>query len=140
MDNYKEDTFKPTDLDYMTGDSHLQMMKAALPYMGLRQQRMLSLFVRIQEMNRTMRMFSQGEMTAMNAAPETGGRHFSVSDMLEAIKPYGNTYEQEIISLISNMAKGVSAPMEQLKSFLSPEQQSRIDAMQFMMQAMQNMN
>ena len=139
MDDYKDNTFKPTDLDYRTCDSHLQMMKAALPYLGLHQQRMLSMYVRFQEMNRTMRMFSQGEMTAMSAGSEEEGKRPSVSEMLDAIKPYGNTYEQEIISLISNMTKGVSAPMEQLKNFLSPEQQSRIDTIQFMMQAMQTM-
>lgn len=135
MDNFKNSDFKLTDLDYMTGDSRLQMMKAALPYMGLRQQRMISMFVRIQEMNKTMQLFSQGELSAMSA----GSPHSSIADMLDAIKPYGNTYEQEVISLVSGMIKGVSTPMEQLKKFLSPEQQSRMDTMQFMMQAMQNM-
>ena len=122
----------------MTGDSHIQMMKAALPYMGLKQQRMISMFARIQEMNRTMQLFSQGEMAAMSASPSSG-KQSSVADMLEAIRPYANTYEQEIITLISNMAKGASTPMEQLKNFLSPEQQARMDTIQFMMQAMQNM-
>lgn len=135
MDNFKNSDFKLTDLDYMTGDSRLQMMKAALPYMGLRQQRMISMFVRIQEMNKTMQLFSQGELSAMSA----GSPHASIADMLDAIKPYGNTYEQEVISLVSGMIKGVATPMEQLKKFLSPEQQSRMDTMQFMMQAMQNM-
>lgn len=138
MDNYRNNDFKLTDLDYMTGDSHIQMMKAALPYMGLKQQRMISMFARIQEMNRTMQLFSQGEMAAMSANPSSG-KQSSVADMLEAIRPYANTYEQEIITLISNMAKGASTPMEQLKNFLSPEQQARMDTIQFMMQAMQNM-
>lgn len=137
MDNTKNSDFKLTDLDYMTGDSRLQMMKAALPYMGLRQQRMISMFIRIQEMNKTMQLFSQGELSAMSAG--SGTAHTSIADMLEAIRPYGNTYEQEIITLILGMIKGVATPMEQLKKFMSPEQQSRMDTMQFMVQAMQNM-
>lgn len=57
--------------------------------------------------------------------------------MLDAIKPYGNTYEQELIGLLSNLLRGISTPMEQMKTFLSPEQQSRMDTVQFMVQAMQ---
>ena len=137
MDNTKNSDFKLTDLDYMTGDSRLQMMKAALPYMGLRQQRMISMFIRIQEMNKTMQLFSQGELSAMSAG--SGAPHPPMADMLEAIRPSGNTYEQEIITLILGMIKGVATPMKQLKKFMSPEQQSRMDTMQFMVQAMQNM-
>ena len=38
-----EKDLKLTDLDYATGDHHLQMMKAALPYLDIRRQRSLSL-------------------------------------------------------------------------------------------------
>ena len=34
-----EKDLKLTDLDYATGDHHLQMMKAALPYLDIRRQR-----------------------------------------------------------------------------------------------------
>ena len=57
--------------------------------------------------------------------------------MLDAIRPYGNTYEQEVIGLLSNLLRGISAPVEQMRRFLSPEQQSRMDTVQFMVQAMQ---
>ena len=35
----EKDEFKLTDLDYLIGDHHLQMIKAALPYMQISQQR-----------------------------------------------------------------------------------------------------
>ena len=50
MNSYNEHTdYKLTDLDYLTGDHHLQMMKAALPFLNVPQQRTLSMFVKIQE-------------------------------------------------------------------------------------------
>lgn len=51
MNSYNEHTdYKLTDLDYLTGDHHLQMMKAALPFLNVPQQRTLSMFVKIQEL------------------------------------------------------------------------------------------
>lgn len=41
-----EKELKLTDLDYATGDHHLQMMKAALPYLDIGHQRTLSMFVK----------------------------------------------------------------------------------------------
>ena len=83
-------------------------------------------------------------------------------DMLEAIKPYGNTNEQDFIDLICNFIQGYRLssqfqemraqnaapepdssspfgrlPLEQLKAFLSPEQQSRLDNITLLMQAVQ---
>ena len=37
--NQEQQSLRLTDLDYLTGDHHLQMMKAALPYMNAPQQR-----------------------------------------------------------------------------------------------------
>ena len=38
------DEYKLTDLDYLVGDHHLQMIKAALPYLNVTEQRAVSLF------------------------------------------------------------------------------------------------
>ena len=51
------DSYKLTDLDYLIGDHRLQMMKAALPFLSLPQQRALSLAVKFQELRRTYRLF-----------------------------------------------------------------------------------
>ena len=42
-----EKELKLTDLDYATGDHHLQMVKAALPYLDIGRQRNLSMFVKV---------------------------------------------------------------------------------------------
>lgn len=54
-----EKDLKLTDLDYATGDHHLQMMKAALPYLDIRRQRSLSMFIRAREMMHTMEFFRE---------------------------------------------------------------------------------
>lgn len=166
----EEQDYKLTDLDYLIGDHHLQMMKAALPYMSLTEQKMISLFVKFNELKRTFHLFEDGE-TATLGICSAGERTASPVDMLNAIKPYGNTYEQDFIDLVMNFFQGfglsrayretapdMSAqgnkaeeagggsggpfgriPFEQLKNFLSPEQQSKIETMQLVMSAMQQM-
>ena len=52
-----EKELKLTDLDYAIGSHHLQMMKAALPYMEIAQQRTLSLFIKWNELKRPMEFF-----------------------------------------------------------------------------------
>ena len=134
-----EQPLKLTDLDYLTGDHHLQMMKAALPYMNVSQQRLFSMMIKMQELRRTMRLFQDDQVAAMGIA-SAARPAVTPADILDAIKPYGNTYEQEMISLLSNLLRGISTPVEQMKNFLSPEQQSRMDTMQLMVQAMQQGN
>ena len=51
------DKYKLTDLDYLVGDHHLQMIKAALPYLNVTEQRAVSLFVKFQELRRTFELF-----------------------------------------------------------------------------------
>lgn len=174
----EEQDLKLTDLDYLTGNHHLQMMKAALPYMEVPEQKMLSVFVKINELQRTISLFRDEEVATMGICSLEEKK--SPVDMLKAIKPYGNTAEQDLIDLVSNFLQGgrfnmfpgngfgfgnndsdasftaaevpvgteipvdhnagpsmKRSPMEQLKNFLPPEQQSRLETMQMMMQAMQ---
>ena len=63
-------------------------------------------------------------------------------DMLAAVKPYANQKEQEFIDLLSGILAGrsqlsnVRSPMtmEQIISFLPPEQQTRMETLQMFMQ------
>ena len=60
-----EQTLKMTELDYLTAATHLQMIKAALPYINIQEQRIFSLlekkkkenwgFVRWKKMHRPPR-------------------------------------------------------------------------------------
>ena len=97
--------------------------------------------IKIRELQRTINLFRDEQVAATGIGSgerdpkdRTGA---GPAEMLDAIKPYGNTYEQELIGLLSNLLRGISTPMEQMKTFLSPEQQSRMDTVQFMVQAMQ---
>ena len=67
----------------------------------------------------------------------------SVLDMLNAIKPYGNPKEQELIELIAGVLANrqgkhgrTNFSFEQLLSIMPPEQQSRFETIHMMMQAM----
>ena len=52
-----EKELKLTDLDYAIADHHMQMLKAALPYMKIPEQRALSFFIKWNELMRTMDFF-----------------------------------------------------------------------------------
>ena len=133
------DSYKLTDLDYLIGDHRLQMLKAALPFLSIPQQRALSLAVKFQELRRTYRLFSDEEtaslgVCSLDAPPKNG----SPKEMLKAIRPYGNPREREVIDMAQNLMDG-QTPMEQLMRLLSPEQESRLQTIQLLMQTLQAM-
>lgn len=151
----EEQDLKLTDLDYLIGDHHLQMIKAALPYMNVPEQRLVSVFVKINELKRTMNLFNDEEVATMGIC-SLEKQKTSPFDMLNAVKAYGNTYEQEMIDRLSNFIQGFRLyhtfqenpaagndsgggqnTFDQIKNMLSPEQQSKFETMQLMMQAMQ---
>ena len=122
------DEYKLTDLDYLVGDHHLQMIKAALPYLNVTEQRAVSLFVKFQELRRTFELFENEEVAAMGICSlEQQKKPASIRDLLKAIRPYGNPEEQDL------------TPMDQLRRFLTPQQQSRFETMQMVISALQAM-
>lgn len=153
---------KLTELDYLIGNPHAQMVKAALPYMNIPEQKFLSLMVKVSELQRTMQLFNSGEMSAMGLKPPQE-KPVSPVELLNTIKPYGSSYEQDLIDVVVNFMQGFrlyrsyqetaaqndippdtpgssmppKPPWEQLKSLLNPEQQSRMETMQMVMQTMQ---
>ena len=133
------DDYKLTDLDYLVGDHHLQMMKAALPFLNVPEQKTLSLMVKFQELKRTYDLFKDEEVASMGICsldrPQGKG---SLRDLLKAIRPYGNPMEQDIIDMAETLMEG-QTPMEQLRRFLTPEQQSRFETMEMIFTAMQAM-
>ena len=124
-----EKDLKLTDLDYATGDHHLQMMKAALPYLDIRRQRSLSMFIRAREMMHTMSVCS---LESPNP---------SVEDMLSAVRPYANKAEQDTIDMISRFLasrrgrSGSGLTPEQLFSILPPDMQAQYETLQLVMQS-----
>lgn len=131
--------YKLTDLDYLIGDHHLQMMKAALPYLGIPHQRALSVFVKLEELRKTYELFETEQVASMGICslehPEGRG---SMRALLKTVQPYGNPSERDMIDMVQTLMDG-QTPMEQLRRFLSPEQQSRFETMQMLLSAMQAM-
>lgn len=133
------DDYKLTDLDYLIGDHHLQMIKAALPYLGVPEQRAVSLFVKAQELRKTVELFDTEEVASMGICSlESTERTTSIRDLLKAIRPYGNPTERDMIDMAQTFMDG-QTPMDQLRRFLTPEQQSRFETMEMMMTAFQAM-
>jgi hypothetical protein len=188
-----EQDIRANDLDSLIGDNHLQMMKAALPYMDVSQQRFMSYFVKVNELRRTINLFEEGEVAAMGlSSPRERDRSNNSLEMLNTIKAFANPSEQDLIDLIINFSQGLRMansypdpspvpsstipvqaqsqseappnkptgnqrqqnnnnnnnnnnpfgrmPLDQLKNFMPPDQQSRFETMQLMMSAMQQMN
>ena len=129
--------YKLTDLDYLIGDHHLQMIKAALPFLEVPEQKAVSVFVKAQELKNTLELFETEEIASMGICsleePQSRG---SVKELLKAIRPYGTPQEQDLIDLAKAFIEG-QTPMEQLCRLLSPEQQARFETLQMMVTAFQ---
>lgn len=102
----QEQTLKMTDLDYMTASPHLQMIKAALPYINVQEQRIFSLLVKVSELERTMKLFTDKEEGALGICSLEKDEPSSPLDMLNAMKPFGSQDEQDFIDLIANFLQG----------------------------------
>ena len=101
-----EPTMKLTDFDYLIGDHHLQMVKAALPYVNVPEQRLLSVFVKMRELQKTLSLFQEDQVAAMGICSLEEGQKGSPLEMMKAIKPYGNTQEQDFIDIVCNFLQG----------------------------------
>ena len=62
----------------------------------------------------------------------------SIRDLLKAIRPYGNPEEQDLIDMAQSFMDG-QTPIDQLRRFLTPKQQSRFETMQMVISAIQAM-
>ena len=126
----------PSTLDTLIQNQHLQMIKAALPYINLSEQRFLSIYIKLLELRNTFQLYDQDPdtLSACSLQKEDG----TMLDMLRDIKAFCPKEEQETIEQIlnfiqvyqmyqsyQNAAEGVGPDtVEQLKGMLSPEQRS----------------
>lgn len=137
-----EHDLKLTDLDYAIADHHIQMLKAAIPYMEIPRQRTVSLFIKTQELMRTRFFFDENDMGMMSVCSLDQSRT-STTDMLEAVKPYAAPKEQELIDIMMKLLTNRTSkngrspvPFEQLIAIMPPEQQSKFETIQLMMQTL----
>lgn len=97
-----------TDFDYLITDPQLQMVKAAIPYLQLPQQRAISAFVKMMEVRRTMNLFQGEEVSAMGINPQAQG-NVSPQEILQAIKPYAGPRERNMIDTLENIQLMIQA-------------------------------
>ena len=117
------------------------MMKAALPFLNVPQQRALSMFVKLQELKNTFQLFENRETAAMGicSLDSPPGKQASPRELLKALKPYGNPGEQNLIDAANSLLEG-QTPLEQIRRFLTPSQQARFETLQMVIAALQAMN
>lgn len=91
-----------TDFDYLMTDPQMQMIKAAIPYFQIPQQRILSMMIKLRELNRTRELFEGGEVSAMGINPNTP-RQASPVEIIQAMKPYAGPRERDMIDMMENI-------------------------------------
>ena len=97
-----EKELKLTDLDYAIGDHHLQMLKAALPYMGNFSAEGAVSLCKMERAGADHGIFEENDDGMLSVCSLEAG-HASAVDMLAAVKPYANPREQELIDVFSNI-------------------------------------
>ena len=93
---------RATEFDYLLADPHMQMLKAALPYMPSSRQRFCSMLIQIERIQRTRSRFQDGKLSTMELA-RSGNKTSSPIEMLQAIKPYASQRERELIEMLENL-------------------------------------
>lgn len=143
------DTPSLTPFDAMTFSSQLQIIKAMVPYLANSQQKFVSVFIKFQELQNTYQLF-QTNKNGLSACSEDSDQ-INPMDLLSEIQNYCSPKERENINMIVNFyqvmqmyssfqdAEGDSdssdsTTLDQLKMFLSPEQQAMFDTYSSMFQ------
>lgn len=147
-----EDSYQATEFDQQTTSHHLQMLKAAVPYMPVSQQKTISFLIKFQELQNAMHIFRSdgGELGICSLSEEEK----NPLDMLESIKAYCSDKEKEMLDILTNFLQasqlyrqyqnasrqnadnpdGPESPMETLIHLLSPEQQETFQQYQNLFQ------
>lgn len=151
MDN--SENIRITELDALVSDNKMQMLKAAIPYISATQQQVLSIYVKVLELNNTIQLVHKEESKTIGICSVSEQRK-NTTEMLNAIKCYCTDTEKEMIDLFMNFFsafrmyntyqelmprentkeskaknggnEGIN-PMDALKGMLTPEQKSMLD-------------
>lgn len=135
-----EKELKLTDLDYATGDHHLQMVKAALPYLDIGRQRNLSMFVKVEELLRTMEFFRDQRGRHDEDLCARCGTHFSAIHALSRPplrKPSGagdDRYDDPVLRDPEGAANAGVTP-DQLLALLPPDVKNQFETLQMVIQS-----
>jgi len=149
------DILQLTELDNLVSKNQLQMIKAAIPYISVNEQRLFSVFVKAKELMNTVSLCEESADNSIGICSlET--EETSPVDMMNAMKKYASEPERDFIDLVTNFleasnlyqsyVKDTETPphpftpklsiMDLLMNMLNPEQQSMFETYQMLMQTM----
>lgn len=154
----ENDTIQVTEFDNLVNKSQLQMIKAAIPYIPVTEQRFISIFVKVRELMNTVSLFGSDTSDSIgicSVEPEQSTPY----DMLCAMQKYAEEPEKSTLDLILNFMEAQNLyksyvkdlpegenpnpgfgsgknTMDILKNMLNPEQQSMLDTYQMLFQTM----
>lgn len=90
-----------TALDQIANQNHLQMVKAMLPYLPHSHQKMLSMVIKMQELQNVAKYFRQSPLQLKSCS--AGQEPVHLPDMLSDIRNYCDENEKKMIDQISNL-------------------------------------
>ena len=90
-----------TALDQIANQTHLQMIKAMLPYLPANRQKTLSLVIKFQELQNVAQYFRRSPMQLKSCSSDHTPVH--LPDMLNDIRNYCDENEKKMIDQISNL-------------------------------------
>ncbi len=154
----KRDEIRMTALDSAISDHRLQMMKAALPYVNVSEQRFFAIYTKAQELMNTVSFYEHSTRDDLSACSLERDTSDPLA-MLQDIRAYATGPEAETIDMLINMLGAMDMyrtyqdmmaaqeeqtgddgekadPMAMLKAFLPPEQQSMFDTYSAMFNTM----
>lgn len=116
-----DDTLKITELDRQVGNSRLQMLKAALPYLSTHQQSQIAILTKWLEFQSTIHMFGNPEEVL--SICETKVPPPGPFGILDAIKQYGSKEDQSRINFAQNFLQAMSL-YQQMEAMQSEQPES----------------
>ncbi|KAB1439414.1 hypothetical protein [Candidatus Galacturonibacter soehngenii] len=136
-----------TAFDAATQSHHLEIIKAAIPYINNSEQRVISVYVKASELAETISLFRRPN-TNIGITAQGSGNGGSMMDMLNDIKAVCTAREQEAVNMFINFFNAYemyrtynqtfgdgdsqsqnnsSNMFDSIKGMLSPEQQQMFD-------------
>lgn len=130
-----------THFDAALQKHHLEIIKAAIPYINTSEQKMISIYVKLSELIETISVFQKPESSVGICSADNDG---SILDMLNDIKEVGTAKEKETIDMLINYMNAFQlyntykstfkdedaqefGGFDTLKQMLTPEQQQMFD-------------
>lgn len=104
----ENETMQATVLDTMVSNKQLQILKAAIPYISVQEQKYLSIFAKFEELVNTFSLFqsnSKEDSVGICGFSEDSNQTI---DMLNAIKGYCSAEEQDTLDLMLNFMTAFS--------------------------------